>query len=363
MDMNDLFRAQIAQGLEVQQACLQALPQRLARAADMLIGALQSGRKILSCGNGGSAGDAQHIASELVNRFETERMALAAIALVPDSSVVTAIANDYAYEVLFSRQVEALGRPGDVLVAFSTSGNSRNVLRAVVAAHARGMRVVAFTGKDGGLIAQALDAFDVEIRVPSMDTARIQEAHLLGIHGLCKALDAHFTGSVMEEPQKLQLDWQRLAALTRGMRPLVFTNGVFDILHRGHVHSLQEARRQGAYLIVGVNSDASVRRLGKGADRPIQGEMDRASIVAALGCVDFVTIFSEDTPQALIEMLSPDVLVKGGDYRPEQIAGAAHVLAHGGRVLTIDFEHDRSTTRILKTIRAPASEEKNNGDP
>lgn len=333
-------------------ACAEVLPPALERAADVLIGALQMGRKVLSCGNGGSAGDAQHIASELVNRFETERAALAAVSLVPDSSVVTAIANDYSYEILFSRQIDALGRQGDVLIAFSTSGNSRNVLRAVEAAHARGMRVIAMTGKDGGQLAKYLSRFDVEVRAPADTTARIQEIHLLVIHALCKTLDAHFTDPVLVPPAKVQRDWSKLGALTRGLRPLVFTNGVFDILHRGHVAYLQEARAMGACLVVGVNTDASARRLGKGAERPIQHEDDRAEILAGLSCVDFVTLFEEDTPARLIEALQPDVLVKGGDYEREEVSGADLVLARGGVVEIVQFEHDRSTTSIVRKIKS-----------
>lgn len=323
----------------------------LEKAALVLNSSLTMGRKVLSCGNGGSAGDAQHIASELVNRFETERMALPAVSLVPDSSVVTAIANDYGYEVLFSRQVEALGQSGDVLLAFSTSGNSLNVIRAIEMAKQRNMRVIAFTGKDGGRIASKLSKDDVEIRIPSNETARIQEMHLFAIHSLCKLIDAQFKGKDFSKPDKIQLDHEKLACLTAGLSPVVFTNGVFDILHRGHVHILQEARKLGAYLVVGVNSDHSVRRLGKGSDRPVNSESDRAALIAALECVDFVTVFDEDTPAQLIATIKPDVLVKGGDYQPEQIAGADFVKRHGGTVTTIAFEHDRSTTQLLARIR------------
>ncbi len=135
-------------------------------------------------------------------------------------------------------------------------------------------------------------------------------------------------------------------------RPLVFTNGVFDVLHRGHVTYLARARSLGAALLVALNSDASARRLGKGADRPVNPLEDRLAVVAALYSVDAVTWFDEDTPQALISACRPDVLVKGGDWPPERIAGAREVLARGGRVESIAFEHERSTTALLKRIRA-----------
>ncbi|WP_439823298.1 D-glycero-beta-D-manno-heptose 1-phosphate adenylyltransferase [Aquitalea aquatica] len=175
--------------------------------------------------------------------------------------------------------------------------------------------------------------------------------HLFSIHSLCKYIDLHFTEQQFQKPEKIQFDHASLATLTAGLMPIVFTNGVFDILHRGHVHILQQAKKLGAYLVVGINSDASVRRLGKGSDRPINSENDRAALIAALECVDFVTIFNEDTPAQLISTIKPDVLVKGGDYQLDQIAGADFVKQNGGIVTTIAFEHDRSTTQLITRIR------------
>ena len=138
-------------------------------------------------------------------------------------------------------------------------------------------------------------------------------------------------------------------------RPLVFTNGVFDILHRGHAACLAQARALGAALVVALNSDSSVRRLGKGPDRPVNPLADRAAVVAALEAVDFVTWFEEDTPLVLIESLRPDVLVKGGDWTPEKIVGAAGVVARGGRVVSIAFDHDLSTSALIQRIHGPGS--------
>ncbi len=348
---SEFFLPMIQQGQSSFNLCTTQLPHTLARAAQVLISALQMGRKVLTCGNGGSAGDAQHFASELVNRFESERVGLAALSLVPDSSVVTAIANDYHYDVVFSRQVEAIGREGDVLVVFSTSGNSHNVVKAVEAAHARKMIVIALTGKDGGQIACILEQFDVEIRAPADSTARVQEIHLLTIHCLCRAIDEYFTEPVLTPLAKVQPDSHILADFTQGIRPLVFTNGVFDILHRGHIAYLQKARSMGACLIVGINTDASVVTLGKGHGRPVQCEDDRAHIIASLACVDFVTFFEENTPLELIKTLAPDVLVKGGDYSTDNIVGADYTLARGGRVESIDFEYERSSSEIIKSIQ------------
>lgn len=166
-----------------------ALTPRIAVAAQAMVDCLKAGGKILSCGNGGSAGDAQHFAAELVGRFERERAELAAIALTTDSSILTAIANDYSFDEIFSKQVRALGKPGDVLYAISTSGNSKNVIAAIRAAQEKGLRIVAMTGRNGGHIAGILKNDDVLLNVESPVTARIQEVHLLILHCLCDAID------------------------------------------------------------------------------------------------------------------------------------------------------------------------------
>jgi D-sedoheptulose 7-phosphate isomerase len=171
-----------------------SLADDIVRAGALLAGVLNNGGKILSCGNGGSAADAQHFSSELLGRFEAERSGLPAIALTTDSSTMTAVGNDYGFDHVFERQVSALGRTGDALLAISTSGNSANVIRAIDAAHANGMKVVALTGRDGGGMARSLHSDDVELRVPSDRTVRIQEVHLLLIHSLCDLIDQHAVG-------------------------------------------------------------------------------------------------------------------------------------------------------------------------
>lgn len=188
--INQHFQASI----ETKQQAAEVLPPAIEQASDSMVGALLSGGKILTCGNGGSAGDAQHFSSELLNRFERERPSLPAIALTTDSSTVTSIANDYSYNEVFSKQIRALGNTGDVLLAISTSGNSANVVQAIQAAHDREMRVVALTGRDGGDMASLLLPEDIEIRVPSMTTARIQEVHLVVIHCLCDLIDWQLFG-------------------------------------------------------------------------------------------------------------------------------------------------------------------------
>jgi len=194
MSLDDRVLEQFRESVALKQAS-EALVPTIVAAGHTLTSCLLNDGKILSCGNGGSAADAQHFSGEMLGRFEMERPGLPAVALTTDTSTLTAIANDYQYANIFSRQVRALGQTGDVLLAISTSGNSENVLRAVNTAHERDLRVVALTGGNGGTIAQALDPEDIEIRVPAQRTARIQEVHILIIHSLCDLVDAELLGS------------------------------------------------------------------------------------------------------------------------------------------------------------------------
>jgi phosphoheptose isomerase len=195
MDKMAIIEGHFSDSIQAKIKSADALPPSIARASDGLVFALMNGHKILTCGNGGSAGDAQHFSSELLNRFEVERPGLPAISLAADNSTLTAIANDYRYEEVFSKQVHALGLPGDVLLAFSTSGNSKNIIEAIHAAHQRDMIVIALSGKNGGKMRAALRPQDVEICVPNDNTARIQECHLVIIHTLCDLIDKSLFGS------------------------------------------------------------------------------------------------------------------------------------------------------------------------
>jgi D-sedoheptulose 7-phosphate isomerase len=188
------IQQQFKDSIETKQQAVDVLTQPIAAAAEALCTLLKNGGKVMSCGNGGSAADAQHFSSELLNRFEMERPGLPAIALTTDSSTLTSIANDYAYNEIFAKQVRALGREGDVLLAISTSGNSANVAHAIRAAQERNIVVIALTGRNGGEIAELLTANDIEIRVPADSTARIQEVHLLIIHCLCDLIDHKLFG-------------------------------------------------------------------------------------------------------------------------------------------------------------------------
>ena len=180
--------------IETKQQSLNALAESIELASAMLNQALIGGHKILACGNGGSASDAQHFASELLNRYERDRPGLPAINLTADSSTLTSIANDYDYRQIYSKQITALGQPGDLLLAISTSGQSPNIVEAIQAANESEMPVIALTGREGGIIGQMLDENSIEIRVPSNVTARIQEVHILVIHILCELLDLQLLG-------------------------------------------------------------------------------------------------------------------------------------------------------------------------
>jgi D-sedoheptulose 7-phosphate isomerase len=187
-------RAQFEASAKTKRQAADAMAAPITRGVEAMVAALMSGGKILACGNGGSAGDCQHFAAELVGRFERERPGLAAIALTTDSSILTAVANDYDYTQVFVKQVQALGHPGDILLAISTSGNSANVIAAIEAAHVREMRVITLTGRDGGRMRNLLRDGDIELCVPSERTARIQEVHLLTIHCLCDGIDSLLLG-------------------------------------------------------------------------------------------------------------------------------------------------------------------------
>ncbi len=194
-DLESRVRGQFRDSAETKIASAEPLSAPIARSIESMVKCLLGGGKILSCGNGGSAADAQHFSGELLNRFERERPPLACVALTTDTSTLTAIGNDYSYEEIFSKQVTALGSPGDVLLAISTSGNSKNVVRAILAAHEREMRVVAMTGRDGGEIGNILGPDDVNICVPHTKTGRIQEVHLLTLHCLCDGIDFMLLGA------------------------------------------------------------------------------------------------------------------------------------------------------------------------
>ncbi len=195
MDLITRISQQFSDSAQTKLNAIEALAAPIAAAAEAMTACLLANGKILACGNGGSAGDAQHFVAELVGRFERERQSLAAVALTTDTSIITAVGNDYGFDAIFDKQVRALGQPGDILLAISTSGNSTNVIKAIEAAHDNDLRIVALTGKGGGQIGQMLRAGDIHLCVPSERTARIQETHILTIHCLCDGIDCLLLGA------------------------------------------------------------------------------------------------------------------------------------------------------------------------
>lgn len=189
MTLVKLIQDNFTQSIETKQKAQLTMIEPIAKAVDLIVTAFSNGNKMLICGNGGSAADAQHFAAEFTGRYEMERTPLPAIALTTDTSALTAIGNDYGFDVVFSKQVEALGKAGDILYAISTSGNSVNVLKAMEVAQSKGMHIIIMVGRDGGKMAEMLAERDVNLCVPVQRTARIQEVHLLTLHTICDAVD------------------------------------------------------------------------------------------------------------------------------------------------------------------------------
>ncbi len=343
----------------------------LVSAATAVANAVRGGQKVLVFGNGGSAADAQHLAAEFVGRFVSDRAPLPGLALTTDTSALTAIGNDYGFDHVFSRQLEALGREGDVAIAISTSGSSPNVLTAVQAARTRGLVTIALTSGRQSELARSVD---IPVMVPSIDNPRVQECHLLFEHVLCQAVEALL--EVSEQPatgdspheltahpdaaQPKVVSWEGLLSereeWRRQGRIVVWTNGCFDLLHIGHLRSLESARRTGDVLVVGINDDDSAREL-KGPHRPLVPFAERAAVVAALEVVDRVVAIGETTPERVLSRLQPDVHCKGADYAPpggKPVPERHIVEKYGGRVEFTPLVPLRSTSALEARIRARA---------
>jgi len=320
------------------------------RIAEELINALRAGHKILFCGNGGSAADSQHLAAEFVGRFQKERIGLAAISLTTDTSVLTSIGNDYGFDAVFSRQLEALAGKGDIVVILSTSGKSANVVQAAKKAKELGVKVVALTGRTAGPLGKAAD---VSLIAPGETTARIQEVHILLGHILAETVE-----NALYEPKRGGLKkiktLKDLLPIVRRLKKtgkrIVFTNGCFDLLHSGHLKLLREAKSQGDILIVGLNSDASVKKI-KGPGRPLISEKERVEMLADLQPVDYIVTFEEEAPDNLISRILPHVLVKGADYDKNQVRGRSIVEKSGGKVVLVPLLPNCSTSGLLSKIR------------
>lgn len=331
-------------------AVAEAAPQ-ISEIAETIGQALADGNKILVFGNGGSAACAQHFAAEFTGKLKLDRRPYPAISLTTDTSALTAIANDYGYEHVFSRQVVAFGKPGDVAVGLSTSGTSANVRAAFAAAKEIGVTTVGLTGKTDEL------GGDMSIQIPLPETARIQEAHDLVLHELAQIAERIAVRDLgwdsSASPFPFVLSPEELRAYREWInetgQSLVTTNGCFDLLHHGHVHSLQAARKHADRLVVLINSDDSVRRL-KGEGRPVKSIAERINDLRLLPAVDNVLVMDDDDPRALLEVLRPHVHTKGADYQDRELIERSVVESAGGRVEFLDLLDGISTTEQLRRI-------------
>lgn len=326
--------------------------QHILSAANQLVRTFQARGKMVTIGNGGSAAQAQHFAAECLGRYSVNRNALPAIALSADSAAVTSISNDLGYELVFVRQIEALGAEADTLVAFSTSGNSLNIIRSIQTAKNRGMATILMTGAKPH--ADAVAVADIVISTPAESTALIQECHLAIVHVLMEMVEFKMFGIELPQVAPRITTIQDLLPLRETWRncnlPLVWTNGCFDLLHAGHVKSLAEAKDLGGILVVGVNSDESVRRL-KGDGRPIYDLKHRQEILASLSAVDYVVTLNDDDPRSALAALQPDIHFKGGDYLdPSGMIEKSMVDQIGARVVLGQYWNEWRTSRTIDTI-------------
>ena len=325
-------------------------PDQLDRAASAMAACLRAGGTVFTCGNGGSAAESLHVASELTGRFRGDRASLPAVALVADVTAITAIGNDFGFDRVFERQLEGLGRSGDVLVALSTSGGSPNIVRALTAARKSGITTIGIMPPGSAGAAEC----DVVLEVSTRQTDRAQELHLLLLHSLCERIEVELG---MAEP--IAATWRphvatvdELIAQSERMRPenvrIGWTNGCFDVLHRGHVDSLRHAAERCDFLIVGLNTDDSVRRL-KGEGRPLNSFDDRAESLLAMRYVDAVVAIPEDTPEQVLSRVRPDVVFKGAEYENgKPMPEAELVRGYGGAVEFLPMLPGRSTTGLIE---------------
>jgi phosphoheptose isomerase len=353
--IEQLIRERLEEGSELRREFARIAVTRIAEAAVGLKECLGGGGKVLTFGNGGSAADAQHLATELVGRFGKDRLPLAAIALTTDSSALTAIGNDYGFDEVFARQVRALADKGDLVIAISTSGHSPNVINGVRAARAAGVSTIALTGGDGGALAGLVDT---SIVVPSPNPARVQEVHVATLHIISEVIESLLfpnDATVMDVPKGVR-DWNDLLVLRDRWkvegRLVVWANGCFDVLHIGHVYLLEQAKQRGDVLVVGVNTDAAVREL-KGPGRPIFPLGDRMRLLAGLRATDYIVAFEGTTPERAIAELKPDVHVKGEDYAPatgKPMPERGVVESYGGKVELVSLVSEHSTSAIIHRL-------------
>lgn len=317
--------------------------------ADAITNAFNSGNRVYAFGNGGSASQSQHFTTELIGRFKGNRKSLPAISLCTDTAAMTAISNDFGFDFVFSRQVESLVEPGDVVIGFTTSGTSPNVLAGLAEAKKQGGFTVLISGNKG-LIAP--ETGDLVIEVGGRETAIIQEVHLGLIHIVCELIESNM-GFSKGEVEKITPRFIHGSNISEIQIPshesIVWVNGCFDLLHEGHLQLLNKASRLGSFLVVGINSDESVKRL-KGNSRPYISEETRARTLLQFPFVELVVIFSEDTPLTVLKSLRPAKVVKGPEYQGKDYPERSFLNEIGCSIFYTDEVLGVSTTKIVDRI-------------
>lgn len=323
---------------------------QISELAEEIVAAFESGNRLYAFGNGGSASEAQHFTTELIGRFKGNRKALPAISLNSDTSAITCIANDFGFEHVFSRQLEGLLNPGDIVVAFSTSGTSLNVLKGLEVASALGARTTLLTGNN---VKTQQDSSRRTIALGGSETALIQELHLAIIHIMCdviEVLSGFQSDGKNGEIRDIIYDYDLTPDLVPRTKELVWINGCFDIIHEGHLLLMEIAARRGNHLIVGLNSDESVRQI-KGEGRPFIPELDRAKTLVRIPFVDQVIIFSEPNPLSILRRIEPHCVVKDSAYESADYPEKDYLIANKTKIVYTPHIADLSTTAIISRLR------------
>lgn len=317
--------------------------------ADAISKAFISGHRVYAFGNGGSAAQAQHFTAELIGRFKGNRKSLPAISLCTDTAAMTAISNDFGFNFVFSRQVESLVESGDVVIGFTTSGTSPNVLAGLAEAKKKGALAVLISGNKGLINPESGDLI---IEVGGCETAIIQEIHLALIHIVCELIESNMglsKGEVGRTPPRLIYGSNISEFQFPPTESIVWVNGCFDLLHEGHLQLLNKASRLGSFLVVGINSDQSIKRI-KGNSRPYIPEEARARTLLQFPFVEVVVIFSEDTPLTVLKSLRPGKVVKGAEYQDRDYPERFFLNEIGCSIVYANEVKGVSTTQIVDRI-------------
>ena len=323
---------------------------QIEKLAEEISEGFKSGKKLYAFGNGGSAAEAQHFTTELIGRFKENRKSLPAISLCSDSTALTCIANDFGFDEIFSRQVEGLVEPGDIVIGFTTSGKSKNVLSGLAAAKKKLSHGVLITGNNDFDYRFQVDTI---LQIGGSETAIIQELHLSFIHILCDLIEGNmgFKPVTLKEPNpKIIYDFEFSNELLPENESITWVNGCFDILHEGHLMLLNAAASLGGSLIVGINSDTSVKIL-KGAERPFITELERARTLSQFPFVELIVIFNDKDPLEILKKIRPSTVVKDSSYETHGFPERNFLESTDCKIVYTQHIDGLSTTHIIKNIQ------------